>query len=95
MALLGILELMASNNATENEMYNAAKYFNAFWFPGNYYDLAQYFKNKEGKNFTQVDARTVLSRTYSSASGYQAAKRWLTEKGIIKEPPKSRGGCGV
>src|SRR3989338_1024709 len=51
MALLGVLELMAAGGASEQEMYEAAKYINAFWFPGNYYDIAVYFKNKEGKDY--------------------------------------------
>lgn len=95
MALLGILELMASNGATENEMYNAAKYFNAFWFPGNYYDLALYFKNKDKIDFTKIDAKIILSKEYSSASGYQTVKQWLSQKGLIQAPPKQGGGCGV
>lgn len=95
MALLGILELMAANGATENEMYEAAKYINAFWFPSNYYDIALYFKNKEGKNYQDVDARMLLGKDISSAFGMQAVKKWLTENGIVEPPPKSGGGCGV
>lgn len=95
MALLGVFELMASNGATENQMYEAGKYFNAFWFPGNYYDLALYFKNKEDKSFREMNGRVILSKDYSSASGWQNAKKWLSEKGLIQQPPKQGGGCGV
>ena len=95
MALLGVLQLMASNSATEKEMYEAGKYFNAFWFPGNYYDLALYFQNKESKSFKDIDAKTLLSKDYSSASGWQSAKQWLADKGLIQQPPKQGGGCGV
>lgn len=95
MALLGVYELMAANGATEQQMYEAGKYFNAFWFPGNYYDLALYFKNKEGKSFKDIPAQIILGKDYSSASGWQTAKQWLSDKGIIKEPPKQGGGCGV
>ena len=95
MALLGVLQLMASNGASESQMYEAGKYFNAFWFPGNYYDLALYFKNKEGKSFKNIDAKTLLSKNYSSASGWQSVKQWLVDKGIVQQPPKQGGGCGV
>ncbi|MEK7622642.1 MAG: hypothetical protein AAB430_02105 [Patescibacteria group bacterium] len=95
MALLGVLQLMASSGAGEPEMYEAGKYFNAFWFPGNYYDLALYFKNKDGLSFKDVDPKILLSRDYSSASGWQNAKQWLAEKGLIQPPPKQGGGCGV
>lgn len=95
MALLGLLQLMAASGASEKEMYEAGKYFNAFWFPGNYYDLALYFKNKEGASFKDIDAKTLLSKDYSSASGWQTAKQWLSDKGLIQQPPKQGGGCGV
>lgn len=95
MALLGILELMAANNATENEMYDGAKYINAFWFPGNYFDIALYFKNKDGKDYKDVDARQILGKDVSSVFGAQAVKQWLTEKGIVEKPPQQGGGCGV
>ncbi len=95
MALLGVLELMTANGASQDEMFQAAKYVNAFWFPTNYYDLASYFKNKENKAFKDIDPRLLLSKDYSSASGWQAAKTWLVEAGIVQEPPKSGGGCGV
>ncbi|MEK7633820.1 MAG: hypothetical protein AAB437_03175 [Patescibacteria group bacterium] len=95
MALLAVLQLMAGNNATENQMFEAAKYYNAFWFPSNYYDLALYFKNKEGKKFSDVPAQIILGKDYSSASGWSTVKKWLADKGIIEQPPKQGGGCGV
>jgi hypothetical protein len=95
MALLGVLQLMASNGATESQMYEAGKYFNAFWFPGNYYDLALYFKNNGGKSFRAIDPKTLLSKDYSSASGWQSIKQWLADKGLVQPPPKQAGGCGV
>lgn len=95
MALLAVLQLMAANGATENQMFQAAKYFNAYWFPGNYYDLALYFKNKEGKSFAQVPGQVILGKDYSSASGWQTIKKWLADKGLIQQPPRQGGGCGV
>lgn len=95
MALLGVLQLMASSGASEGEMYEAGKYFNAFWFPGNYYDLALYFKSKEGKSFKDIDAKTILSKIYSSASGWQSVKQWLADKGLTQQLPKQNGSCGV
>lgn len=95
MALLGVLQLMASSGAGEAAMYQAGKYFNAYWFPGNYYDLALYFQNKEGKSFRDVDPKTILSKDYSSASGWQAVKQWLADKGLVQPPPKQGGSCGV
>lgn len=95
MALLGVLELLSASGASEDQMFNAAKYFNAFWFPGNYYELGMYFKNKEGIAFKNLDAKILLSKDYSSATGIQNVKRWLIDNGYVNESPKNGGGCGV
>ena len=95
MALLAVLQLLASNGASEDQMFEAAKYFNAFWFPGTYYDLALYFKTKEGKSFSQIPGGVILGKEYSSASGYSQTKQWLTDKGLIEQPPRQGGSCGV
>jgi len=95
MALLGVLQLMSANNATEKEMYQAGKYFNAFWFPQSYYDIALYFKSKEGKDFKDIDPKLLLSQDYSSVSGWKNTKNWLSQNGVVKQAPKSGSGCGV
>ena len=95
MALLGVLELMASQGATEIEMYEAAKYINSFWFPSTYYDLARYFEVKEKKNFSKIEPKVILSKDYSSAQGYMDTKKWMTENGLIEEPISGGGSCGV
>ncbi|MDP3974602.1 MAG: hypothetical protein Q8P65_01285 [bacterium] len=94
-ALLGVLELMASQGFTEEEMYKAAKYINAFWFPSNYYDLAKYFEAKEGKKFTEIDGKIILGKDYSSATGYMNTKKWMTENGLVEEVQEGGGSCGV
>ncbi len=95
MALLGVLELMAASGATEKEMYEAAKFINAYWFPSNYYDLAIYFKAKDGKDFADIDGKVILGRDYSSVTGWQNIKNWLSQNGYEKEVPRQGGGCGV
>lgn len=95
MALLSVLQLMASQGATEKEMYDAGKYFSAFWFPSNYYDLALYFKNKERVEFKDLDAKRLMSQDYSSAQGWSRAKQWLQDQGIVEQPPSGGGSCGV
>jgi len=95
MALLSVLQLLASNGATDKEMYEAGKYFNAFWFPGNYYDLALYFKKSQKKSFKDIPGEVILGKDYSSASGWSKVKQWLADKGIIEQPPKQGGSCGV
>ena len=91
MAMLGLLELMAANGVSEQEMYQTALQVNAFWFPQTYIDLATYFK-EQGKDWNQVDPKEVLGSQYSSAQGYQQTRQ------NIKSLPKSQsggGGCGA
>lgn len=43
MAVLGLLELLLSQGATEDELYEAARVFNAYAFSETYITLAAYF----------------------------------------------------
>lgn len=95
MALLGLLELLAANGKTEQQLYDAAKYVNAFWFPSNYYDLANYFYHKENRSFADIPAQTILGKNYSSASGWQGIKKWLGDNGYDQPAPSTGGSCGT
>lgn len=95
MALLGIFELMAAQGATQSEMYEAGKYINSYWFPSNAFDAALYFKNKEGQEFKDIDAKKFLSKEVFSAQGAQDVKKWLVDNGVQEKPPAQGGGCGV
>jgi len=89
MAMLGLLELMASNGATEEEMYQNALAVNSYWFPETYLTIEKYFE-KRGVAWSQVDAKEVLSELYSSGAGYRQV---LSDV----EPVKIQvgGSCGV
>ncbi len=89
MAMLGLLELMASQGVSEEQMYQVALAVNSYWFPDNYQTIAKFFKNR-GVEWQDVNPKDVLSSVYSSANGYQ---RILSEV----EPVKGQGGggCGV
>ena len=89
MAMLGLLELMASQGASEKEMYKIALKVNSYWFPDTYLTIAKYFQNR-GVDWKNVNPKEVLSSDYSSASGYQQV---LSEVEPIQ--PQSGGGCGV
>jgi hypothetical protein len=89
MAMLGLLELMASNGVSEADMYKAALQVNAYWFPDTYLTIAKYFK-AQGTSWNTVDPKVALSAEYSSAAGY---KRILS---IVAPVTRSSGsGCGV
>lgn len=68
-ALLGLLQLGAAQGLAEDELYREALAFNSFWFPSNYVYNALYFKAVKGKDWDTVDARVLMGREFSSASG--------------------------
>jgi hypothetical protein len=94
MAMLGLLQLMASQDASEDEMFEAAKYFNAFWYPGQTVEIATFYKASMDLDFSDVDARQVVSKNISSGSGYQVVRQWLVSNGFLQQNP-SGGSCGV
>ncbi|NOY35447.1 MAG: hypothetical protein GXP44_00775 [bacterium] len=89
MAMLGLLELMASQGVPEGEMYKAALKVNSYWFPSTYLTIAKYSR-KKGIEWKDVDAKEILGRSYSSGAGYQRIKAEV-------EPARAGGGgsCGV
>jgi hypothetical protein len=69
MAMLGLLELMASQGVNEQDMYKTALAVNSYWFPETYLTIATYMQQK-GIAWGKVSPKEMLSANYSSASGY-------------------------
>jgi hypothetical protein len=95
MALLGLLELMASQGATEDQMYTAAKQVNAFWFPDQMLEVATYFQSVEGKDFNAADAKLVVSDKYFSGNGFRQTHQALVEKGLLPKAQSGGQSCSV
>ena len=95
MATLGLLELMASQDASVDEMFTAAKYANAFWFPQQSLELAIVFKATRGLDFAEVDARQLVSAEVSSGSSFRALHQWLVENKLLDQIPNTGSSCGV
>ena len=70
MAMLGLLELIASQDIPEEEMYRTALQVNAYWFPDQYRTIAQYLRS-QGAGWNTADPREILGTDYSSGSGYR------------------------
>lgn len=95
-ALLGLLQLGASQGLPEDELYKEALAFNSFWFPHNYIQTALYFKVVKNTDWENVDPKEIMGKDFSAISNW--AKNVQTE--IAKIPnllPQGRGGagCGV
>ncbi|OGZ96993.1 MAG: hypothetical protein A2847_00735 [Candidatus Sungbacteria bacterium RIFCSPHIGHO2_01_FULL_50_25] len=89
MAMLGLLELMASQGVSEEEMYRAALKVNSYWFPDTYLTIAQYLSAK-GVDWQDTDPKEILGAGFSSISGYRRVLESVDEK------RQSQGsGCGI
>jgi hypothetical protein len=91
MAVLGLLELLAAQGATEQKMYEAALAFNSYAFPNTYITLAAYF-TAQGTTWTDVDPAVILGSDYSSGRG---AQRIAAVVGPIPGSPNQGGGCST
>jgi hypothetical protein len=95
MAMLGLLELMAGQGATEDEMFEAAKNVNRFWFPQQALETAAFFEATMGLDYSEVDGRIAAGREVFSGSGFQSVHQWLVNKGELEKMPNSGSSCGV
>lgn len=93
--MLGMLELMAFNGASEEEMFEAAKYANAYWFPQQTLELATFYKSTQGLDFSEVDSKELVGPNFSSGSGFQAVHQWLIENGVLAGSSGGGSSCGV
>ncbi|HEX9721803.1 MAG TPA: hypothetical protein VGA53_00920 [Candidatus Paceibacterota bacterium] len=94
-ALLGLLQLGASQGLSENELYREALAFNSFWFPHNYIQTALYLKAVENIDWQNVDAKLVMGKEFSSATGSRNVQAEVAK--IPNLMPEQKGGasCGV
>ena len=90
MAMLGLLELMASQGASEDEMWDTALVVNSYWFPSVYLTIAEY-KQERGTAWGDVKPEDVLGLEYSSSSGF----RNISSQSRVPTDGQGGGGCGV
>ncbi len=89
MAMLGLLELMASQGVSETDMYKVALQVNTLWFPDTY-EAIKTFMTSQGIDWNTVDPKRILGAEFSSSSGYQ---KMLSQM----KPQQQKGGasCGA
>ena len=95
MAMLGMLELMAANNASEEQMFTAAKYLNTFWFPQQMAEVAAYFKLAQNLDYAAIDPRRMVGRDVSSGTGFRSVHQWLANNGNLGTPTDSGASCAT
>ncbi len=91
MAALAAIELMVVAKLDDEAIYKNVLKLNSFWFPDSYLAVAAYFA-RQGTPWDNVDAKTVLGKTYSSGQGAALIQQKVGE---IPGRPKSAGGCGA
>jgi hypothetical protein len=70
-AALAVIQLGVAQGLSDDDIYRTLLAFNSFWFGPSYLETALYFNVIGGKNWSDLDARVLLSRGYSTASGWQ------------------------
>ena len=76
MAALALAELMASQGAAKEQIYDALLAANSYWFTETYANIAAHL-NENGKDFSEADSKELLGAGYSSQSGYGKIKNSL------------------
>ena len=82
MAALALTELMASQEATADEIFAALKEISPFWFPTQYHHLALYF-DRQGQAWDKVDPRVLMGKEYSSSGGFKQVSALLQQQGAL------------
>ena len=86
MAMLGLLELMASQGVLEADMYKVALQVNTLWFPDQYAAIKT-LVTSQGVDWDTVDPKKILGAEYSSATGIQKVMSQI-------KPQEQKGGVG-
>src|SRR3989344_2820618 len=90
MAMLGLLELMASQGVREEDMWKAALAVNSYWFPDTYMTIATHMEDK-GVEWKDVHPQEILGANYSSATGF----RRISSQVAAPQQPGGGNGCAV
>lgn len=96
-ALLGLMELAASQGATPDRLYQIALVANSYWFSEEYAKTALYFWRFQNRSWGEIAPQLILSRDFSSLSGW---KRNVNDRllEVKVKPPSAPGNlpaCGI
>jgi hypothetical protein len=96
-ALLGLIELAASQGATAEAIYRVALAANSFWFPKQYAKTALYFAHFEGRWWNDVAPQRILGADFSSLSGWRRNVDAPLRQADIDLPadPSTQPSCGI
>jgi len=90
-ALLGLLELAASQGSTRKGLYGIALIANSYWFPDNYVKTALYFSHFHHASWRRIPPDLILGSDYSSLSGWEKNVSDRLAAANITLPGQTRG----
>jgi hypothetical protein len=93
-AMLGLLQLAASQGATAGDLYRTALAANAYWFPANYAKTALYFAHFHLVTWRELDPSLILGRKFSSGSGWSRNVDQPLRRAGVALPGLSGGAQG-
>ena len=93
---MALIELGVSQKLSDQDIYKTLLAFNSFWFPQNYNEMALYFNVIKNTDCQDVDPKVILSKKYSSISGW-IANIDTPVRNVTGLLPKQTGGgrCGA
>jgi len=96
-ALLGLMELAASQGATAERLYQIALVANSYWFQNEYAETALYFSHFEARSWDRVVPQIILGADYSSLSGWRRnVDDRLSQANVTLPPaPMDSAVCGI
>ena len=95
MAMLGLLEVMATQGSDVDEMLHAAKMVNTYWFPSQSQELMLYYQGKHNIEFDDIPAREAVGNERFSSRGFVQVHEWLVSNGKLNVPNQNGSSCGV
>ncbi|GBE22542.1 hypothetical protein BMS3Bbin01_01917 [bacterium BMS3Bbin01] len=95
MAMLGLLTVMASEDAPENAMLDAARWVSALWFPPQAAISGAYSDQADGQDWSSEDPAALLSRAQFSASGQRKVAAVLASLGVLPDAAGYGAGCSL
>jgi len=90
-ALLGLLELAASQGATAEGLYGVALTANSFWFPENYAKTALSFSHFHHTSWSEIAPKLILGSDFSSLSGWEKNVNEKLIQANIRLPGETNG----
>jgi len=95
MAMLGLLELLASRDTSTADMFAAAKAVNGFWFPQQTLETAVFFKAAMNMDYDDIDPWMAVGPEVFSGTGFWQVHQWLADNGLLAQPQGNGNSCGV